>query len=339
MLSFSFSVAKMKKGDLSIAKGHNLRTRQTESQLPESAWLANKAHYTFTRWNDEQAEKSISLAKRKDAVVGIEMTFQVGNQTDWREEPTTTSLHGKPKKYPANLKSMSQQIGKFLAAEFGEENVVSLDLHMDESSPHFHAIVTPIKNGKLNAKHWLDGSAKLSKLYERAHHHVARAVPCEYHKGRAGGMKHDPSKRAGAEPAPGMLGKLMKLKPLMDENARLKQRVQELEQLQFSQKKRRHQTSKLDLAEKVLADATETRHKALCELREAVDAHVEYERSLRALECRESRLNERESQLNEREELLRRESDLVEQQRQSVLKLLRENQAIEQRISGTLRHE
>ena len=126
---------------------------------------------------------------------------------------------------------------------------------------------------------------------------------------------------------------------MKDENATLKARVQQLEQLQFSKEKRRHQSSKLDQAEKVLADATETRHKALCELREAVDAHDEHARSLRALEARESRLNERESQLNEREELLRRESDQVEQQRQSVLKLLRENQAIEQRISGTHRNE
>ena len=56
MLSFSFSAAKMKKGDLSIAKGHNLRTHDTESQLPKSAWLAKEARYTFTRWNDDQGK-------------------------------------------------------------------------------------------------------------------------------------------------------------------------------------------------------------------------------------------------------------------------------------------
>lgn len=333
MLSFSFSAAKMKKGDLSIAKGHNLRTHQTESQLPKSAWLAKEARYTFTRWNDEQAEKSVSLAKRKDAVVGIEMTFQVGNQADWREEPTKTNIHGKPKKYPANLKAMGQQIGKFLAAEFGAENVVSLELHMDESSAHFHAVVTPIKDGKLNAKHWMDGPARLSKLYERAHRHVARAVPCEYVKGRAGGMKHDPSKRAGAEPAPGMLDKLMKLKPLMDENAKLRARVQQLEQVQFSREKRRHQTALLDKAESMhteaaekLASAARMRAEAANELRRAQSIREEAETRQKAAKSRETRLDQRE-------EAIRRESAQLEEQRQGVLTLLRQNQALERKLN------
>ena len=333
MLSFSFSAAKMKKGDMSIAKGHNLRTHQTESQLPKSAWLAKEAHYTFTRWSDEQAEKSVSLAKRKDAVVGIEMTFQVGSQADWREEPTKNNIHGKPKKYPANLKAMGQQIGKFLAAEFGAENIVSLELHMDESSPHFHAVVTPIKDGKLNAKHWMDGPARLSKLYERAHRHVTRAVPCEYHKGRAGGMKHDPSKRAGAEPAPGMLDKLMKLKPLMDENAKLRARVQRLEQVQFSREKRRHQTALLDRAEAMHTEATE---KLASADRMRAEAANELRRAQATREMADKRLEAsrgRETRLDQREEAISRESARLEEQRQGVLTLLRQNQALEQKLN------
>lgn len=333
MLSFSFSAAKMKKGDLSIAKGHNLRTHDTESQLPKSAWLAKEARYTFTRWNDEQAEKARSLAKRKDAVVGIEMTFQVGNQTDWREEPTKEHPHGKPKKHPANLKAMGQQISKFLAAEFGAENVVSLELHMDESSGHFHAVVTPIKDGKLNAKHWMDGPARLSKLYERAHRHVARAVPCEYVKGRAGGLKHDPGKAAGATPPPGMFDKLLKLKPLMDENAKLKARVQQLEQMQFSREKRRHQGALLDKAEAMhheaaekLASAARMRAEAANELRRAQGIREE-------AETRQKAANSRETRLDQREEAIRRESAQLEEQRQGVLTLLRQNQALERKLN------
>lgn len=290
MLTFAFSAAKMKKGDLSIAKGHNLRTHDTESQLPKSTWLAKEAHYTMTRWNDEQAEKARHMAKRKDAVVGIEMTFQVGSQVDWREEPTKEHPHGKAKKYPANLKAMGQQIGKFLAAEFGAENVVSLELHMDESSPHFHAVVTPIKDGKLNAKHWMDGPARLSKLYERAHSYVVRAVPCEYVKGRAGGLKHDPSKRAGAAEPPGMIDKLMKLKPLMDENAQLKARVRQLEQLQFSGEKRRHQAALLDKAAQVRADAQQDRQKAAETLQEAENERGAAQGVRRALEAAKASL-------------------------------------------------
>lgn len=260
MLSFSFSAAKMKKGDMSIAKGHNLRLHQTESQLPKEAWLADKARYKVIAWDDERAELGRSLAKRKDAVIGIEMTFQVGSQTDWREKPTKANIYGQPKAYPANLKAMGEQIGTFLAAEFGEDNIVSLDLHMDESSPHFHAVVTPIKDGKLNAKHWMDGPARLSKLYERAHRAVAEAVPCEYQKGSGlGGKPHDRSQRAGAVEPPGMLDKLMRISQLTAENAQLRARVQELEQVAFSQAKRK---VTLAAAEAMLDEARKTKAEA-----------------------------------------------------------------------------
>lgn len=58
---------------------------------------------------------------------------------------------------------------KWLKKEFGEENVVSAILHLDEKTPHLHAHVVPIaknKKGKLtlNAKNWFDGRGKLSEL-------------------------------------------------------------------------------------------------------------------------------------------------------------------------------
>ncbi|WP_223954405.1 plasmid recombination protein, partial [Aeromonas caviae] len=39
-----------------------------------------------------------------------------------------------------------------------------IDLHTDESSPHFHVVVTPIKDGKLQAKAWLDGASKVDRV-------------------------------------------------------------------------------------------------------------------------------------------------------------------------------
>ena len=64
----------------------------------------------------------------------------------------------------------------YLKKMYGPENVVSVILHMDETSPHLTAMVvpvddTPTKAGKgpavrLNAKRWLDGAAKLSGLQD-----------------------------------------------------------------------------------------------------------------------------------------------------------------------------
>jgi hypothetical protein len=328
MLKFSFSAAKMKKGDLSIARGHNLRAHPTESQLPKSAWLADQAHYTTTRWNEDRAETARSLAKRKDAVVGIEMTFQVGNQTDWRKPPTKQHPHGKPKPFPADFKKMSAAIKGFLVAEFGAENIVSLELHMDESTPHYHAVVTPIKDGKLNAKAWLNGPAMLGKLYERAHRAVARAVPCEYTKGGPGGRPHDPSQRAGSQPAPGLLDKLMKVKPLMEENARLKERVQQLEQVQFSRAKNRYRSDQLDQAEAMhreaaekLASADRMRAEAANELRMASATKEMADKRLEAVAGRVAHADKRE------EAAKRAEAELEEKRRQ-VVGLIHENEEL-----------
>lgn len=55
--------------------------------------------------------------------------------------------------------------------EFGENNLVSMKLHMDEKTPHIHAVVVPItdgKNGKkkLSAKAFIDGRATLRGLQD-----------------------------------------------------------------------------------------------------------------------------------------------------------------------------
>lgn len=202
MLKFSFSTQKMKAGDLARAKGHNTRTHETQSQLPRSAWIHPKGHHQIIAWNDKRALWARSLSTRKDAVVGIEMTFQVGSQFDWRDKPTKEHPYGKLKKPPVKLADMAKAVQRFLVSEFGKENIVALALHLDESSPHFHAVVIPATTDdggpKLQAKKWLDGRARIGSLYERAHKAVSATVECSYTKGNLmSGAKHKPALRAG----------------------------------------------------------------------------------------------------------------------------------------------
>lgn len=37
---------------------------------------------------------------------------------------------------------------KFLCRKFGEENVLGLECHLDETTPHFHALVVPVAERK-----------------------------------------------------------------------------------------------------------------------------------------------------------------------------------------------
>ena len=49
----------------------------------------------------------------------------------------------------------------FMIREYGEENIVRFVLHMDEKTPHIHAVTVPItKDGRLSAKE-IVGARKL----------------------------------------------------------------------------------------------------------------------------------------------------------------------------------
>lgn len=55
----------------------------------------------------------------------------------------------------------------FITAEYGLENVVSMILHLDETTPHIHCEVIPVVAGKLNAKQKVGNKAAMSKYQSR----------------------------------------------------------------------------------------------------------------------------------------------------------------------------
>ncbi|EBB6716934.1 hypothetical protein CPF03_23945 [Salmonella enterica] len=202
-MKFSLAIDKMKAADVGRAAGHNCRLHPTASQLPQGSWFTDKGRHEIVAWRPDVIAKAKSLSKRKDAVVAISIVLQVGNQSDWREKETTDCPEGRPKG-GKNNKDAITMIGHLAKAardwankEFGEENVVGVDLHTDESSPHVHVVVTPVHDGKLQAKAWLDGAARCAKLRKRAHQEVLKYIECEYVPGQAGGAPHDPEQAAG----------------------------------------------------------------------------------------------------------------------------------------------
>ena len=147
-MKLALNIEKGKAGAGGHAKSHNLRDRPTASQLPKAAWFTKAGHHSITPWRDEVMQRAEGLAKRKDAVTSLRLVFQVGNQTDWRQAPTAEHPHGKPQR-PVNLNELARAVREAVEAEFGRENVVSIDMHTDESTPHVHVVVTPIWEGKL----------------------------------------------------------------------------------------------------------------------------------------------------------------------------------------------
>lgn len=202
-MKFSLAIDKMKAADVGRAAGHNCRLHPTESQLPQGSWFTDKGRHEVVAWRPDVIAKARGLSKRKDAVVAISIVLQVGNQSDWREKETTDCPEGRPKGGRNNkdaittMGSLCKAAREWAIKEFGEENVVGVDLHTDESSPHVHVVVTPVCDGKLQAKAWLDGAARCAKLRKRAHQEVLKYIECEYTPGQAGGAKHDPEQAAG----------------------------------------------------------------------------------------------------------------------------------------------
>lgn len=56
---------------------------------------------------------------------------------------------------------------EFLSNEFGKENIVKFVLHLDEKTPHIHAVTVPLKDGKLTAKEVTGNPIVLSQRQDR----------------------------------------------------------------------------------------------------------------------------------------------------------------------------
>lgn len=206
-LSFVMNVEKMKATDFGRARSHNTRNRKPESQLEKAAWFDERGHYSIDGfdWKNDQVDLAISKAKRKDAIIAYSIILQVGNQDDWRDRPTKDRPCGEPRQdeeAKKNIVNLQNGAKEWAIQEFGAHNIVSMEMHLDESSPHVHMIVTPInKNNELRAKDWIDGPKGVQEIRARAHRTLSNHVECTYtphsHTIRTGGLKYDPEMAAG----------------------------------------------------------------------------------------------------------------------------------------------
>lgn len=79
--------------------------------------------------------------------------FMIGASPEWWKTATKEQRNG-----------YLNRSAKWLRDKFGAENVACLWVHHDEASPHIHAVVIPMANGVLNAKHYFGGKAKMADL-------------------------------------------------------------------------------------------------------------------------------------------------------------------------------
>jgi len=66
-----------------------------------------------------------------------------------------------------SVSKWAKQSEQYLKDIYGEENIISAVVHMDESAPHIHALVMPIVNGKLSARQVTGDRNGLRALHTR----------------------------------------------------------------------------------------------------------------------------------------------------------------------------
>lgn len=144
--------------------------KHTFREIPTPNADAKRTHLNKTIGADsalkvrEAVKARLPVKRRKDAVLCIE--YLITASPEWFD----TATKDQKNKY-------FKDAINWLYARHGKENCVCLNLQLDEKSPHLVAYVVPItKDGRLSAKEFLGGPAKLSKMQSDFAEQVGKGV-------------------------------------------------------------------------------------------------------------------------------------------------------------------
>lgn len=140
---------------------HNDRVAETPNadEDIQNIILVGEKEKTYVQYFEERTK---DIKVRKNNVLGIECFMGVSPETEFIR---TRNIK--------DLKSWANDSIKWIKKEFGEDNLVKAHLHIDELTPHIHAFIIPLKDKKLNAKHYIGGTKyRLTDLQTSYHNAV-----------------------------------------------------------------------------------------------------------------------------------------------------------------------
>lgn len=102
----------------------------------------------FKPWREDapnQPNTCVDFVLSGDHDRMTEIAFGKPMDFDWQEDNSWVSLADDPN-HPGMkmIETMAMDYYDFLCRKFGEENVIGLECHLDETTPHFHALVIPV---------------------------------------------------------------------------------------------------------------------------------------------------------------------------------------------------
>ena len=127
--------------------------------------LARQKTIEVTDKNGRKYTKSATI--RKDAVTHFNLLISGSHETlaqmllddmaDWKA--------GKREDFPRRISEWAMDNYIWLAEKAGgSDNIITFNVHLDETTPHIQATVCPMYNGRLNGKKFVNGPEGLKKL-------------------------------------------------------------------------------------------------------------------------------------------------------------------------------
>ncbi|HAD80148.1 MAG TPA: hypothetical protein DCF99_13185 [Flavobacteriaceae bacterium] len=146
-------------GNIGGSLAHNYRTIDTPNANP------SQTPNNFHSLKDSEAVKAaiserLPEKRRSDAVLCIEYMITASPEWQgWSDDRQNEYF---------------KQAVDWLEQRHGKQNVVATSIHRDETTPHLVAYVVPLdqETGKLNAKKFLGGKAKLAEMQSSFSNHV-----------------------------------------------------------------------------------------------------------------------------------------------------------------------
>jgi len=143
---------KLRAGGLKVSLEHTHRERDTPNADPERTPSNEQligpksSDAAMGAFRDHWPEK-----QRKNGVMAVE--YLMTTSPEWAASAT-----------PEQQRDFFAKSLDFLKEKYGEQNIVSATVHNDEMTPHLAAYIVPKKpDGKMSARHYLNGSLQLKK--------------------------------------------------------------------------------------------------------------------------------------------------------------------------------
>ena len=159
-----FAVLRIRKisgmGNIYATEQHIKRTRETPNADPEQTPLNYNMMGRDNNLVDNLKEK-LPEKVRKNAVLAVEHLMTASpeffNEFDRETEDRLWQQH---------IWDWAYKSIKWAEEQYGKENILTAQVHLDESTPHIHLVTIPLVEGKLNARKIYNGRAKLVQLQD-----------------------------------------------------------------------------------------------------------------------------------------------------------------------------